>query len=107
MYDLRIIYEYGIHLPKLSDFIQHTGAVGGVCVQRLKLYLDNFSIVFREDSDAEFVISCVAYGVDMDYTPSEDTTIFRVGNYVSDDHAPKVTAQIPIGLRGPHCQNDN
>jgi hypothetical protein len=91
----------------LSDFIIHTRAVGGVVV-RLTLCLDNFSFVFREDNDAEFVISCVAYGVDMNYTPPEDTAFFRVGNYVSDEHAPKVTAQIPNGgPRGPHCQNDN
>jgi hypothetical protein len=95
---LRSIADYGIDLPKLSSFIQRTRALGGA-VARLTLRLAVVITLFREDSDAAFVISCVAYGVDVDYAPPEDTTFFHVANYVSDDHAAKVTAQIDKEVR--------
>jgi hypothetical protein len=95
---LRIIEAYGIDMPRLSNFIQRTRAVGGV-VARLTLCLACFIMLFREDSDAEFVISCVAYGVDMDYTPPDGLAFFRVANYVSDGHVEKVTVQIQKEIR--------
>lgn len=94
----RIIQEYGIDLPRLSSFILHTRAMGGV-VARLTLCLACFITLFREDSDAAFVISCVAYGVDMDYTPPMDIAFFRVANYVGDEFIAKVTAQIEKEVR--------
>jgi hypothetical protein len=96
--NLQVIWGYGINLPRLSTFIQRTRELGGL-VSKLTLSLANFIILFQEDSDATFVILSVAYGVDMDYAPPEDTEFFKVENYVSDEHAPKVTAQIRKELR--------
>ena len=63
-------------------------------MSNLTLCLANHIYLFRHDSDAEFVISCSAYGVDMDYQPPDDCSFYQVDNYVQVDHVAKVDAQI-------------
>lgn len=91
--DLHVIREYGIDLHKLATFITRTRAMGGT-VASVTLCLAVFITLFRDDSDAEYIISCAAFGVDMDFTPPADTTFYRVENYVQEDHVAKVDAQI-------------
>ena len=91
--DLEVIRSYGIDLHKLATFIINTRAMGGT-VARVTLCLAVFITLFRDDSDAIFIISCAAFGVDMDFTPAADTAFYRVENYVQADHIAKVDAQI-------------
>jgi hypothetical protein len=91
--DLCVIRDYGIDMRKLAAFIVHTRAVGGTVAQ-LTLCLSVWIKLFRSDGDAAFLISSVAYGVDMDFTPPADTAFYRVENYVRDDHVDRVDAQI-------------
>ena len=95
---LALIVRYGIDLRRLASFISHTRAVGGA-VARLTLHLANFIYLFEDDGDSEFLISSIAYGVDMDYVPPEGAPFYRVPNYVRDDHVAKVAAKLRCEIR--------
>jgi hypothetical protein len=95
---LAVIVRHGIDLRRLASFISHTRAVGGT-VARLTLHLANYIYLFGDDSDSEFLISSVAYGVDMDYAAPAEASFYRVPNYVHADHVEKVDAQLRRELR--------
>jgi hypothetical protein len=90
---LKFFVLYGMDLPRLATFVSRTLEVGGT-LSNLTLHLANYIYLFREDSDSQFLISSVAFGVDMDYTPPADTSFYHVPNYVKEEHEDKVDKQI-------------
>ena len=69
--DLHVIREYGIDLRKLATYITRTRAMYGK-VASITLCLAAIITLVRDDSDAEYIISCAAFGVDVDFTPHFD-----------------------------------
>ena len=89
----RSIAAYGLDLVRIAAFIAATVQCGGT-VAGCTLALPAWIELFSADSDAVFLITGMAYGIDFEFACGYDSEPFHEANYVDADHRERVHTQI-------------
>ena len=88
---MNTIYDAGLDLPRIWDFIQRTKEVGGT-VAKMTLATANWVRLFATDEDAQFLIQGCAYG--FTWPAESPTEFYEIDNYVTPAHEHKGTERV-------------